>query len=329
MTTLGKEEILKLSRDFMECQILLAGAELNLFTHLTPTPLSAREVAKKVGADLRGLTILLDALVAIGLLVKKEGNYQCSSPLSALLSDDGPDSVLPLVLHMAHVQQRWSDLAEVVRGSRRPAPPGFQPDAGALRAFIGAMHVIATPLAPKIVAAVHPETSRALLDVGGACGTYTLAFLQAVPEMRATLFDKPEVIEIARQYMKEMGMLHRVTLVAGDFYRDELPSGHDLVLVSAIIHQNSPEENRDLFSKAFRCLKSGGRIVIRDHVMDPDRTRPRDGAIFAVNMLVGTTGGRTYSFEEIRERLTEAGFLNVRILQSGSHMDGIVEAYKP
>ena len=329
MTPFGKEEVLRLSRDFMECQILLAGAELNLFTHLTPTPLSARELARKIGADLRGLTILLDALAAIGLVVKEEGNYSCSPPFSVLLSDDSPDSVLPLVLHMAHVQQRWSHLAEIVRGYRRPAPPGFHPDAGALRAFIGAMHVIATPLAPKIVSAVHPERSRSLLDVGAAAGTYTLAFLQAVPEMRATVFDKPEVIEIARQTLEEVGMLDRVTLVAGDFYRDELPPGHDLVFVSAIIHQNSPEENRDLFSKAFRSLESGGRVVIRDHIMDPDRTRPEDGAIFAVNMLVGTAGGRTYTFDEIRQGLTEAGFVNVRFLQSGSHMDGIVEAYKP
>lgn len=329
MTTFGKEEILKLSRDFMECQILLAGAELNLFTLLTPTPLSARDLAKKIGADLRGLTILLDALAAIGLMVKKEGSYSSPPPLSALLSDDSPDSVLPLVLHMAHVQQRWSHLSEIVRGSLRPGAPGVQPDAGALRAFIGAMHVIATPLAPKIVAAVHPERSRSLFDVGAAAGTYTLAFLQAVPEMRATLFDKPEVIEIAREHMEKAGMLDRVTLVAGDFYRDELPPGHDLVFVSAIIHQNSPEENRDLFSKAFGSLESGGRILIRDHVMDPDRTRPGDGAIFAVNMLVGTAGGSTYTFQEIKEGLTEAGFVNVRLLQSGSHMDGLVEAYKP
>ncbi len=329
MTAFGKEEILRLSRDFMECQILLAGAELNLFTLLTPTPLSARDLAKKIGADLRGLTILLDALAAIGLVVKKEGSYSCPPPLSALLSDDSPDSVLALVLHMAHVQQRWSHLAEIVRGSFRPAVSGFQPDARALRAFIGAMDVIAAPLAPRIVAAVRPETSRALLDVGGASGTYTLAFLQAVPEMRATLFDKPEVIEIARDHMEKAGMLDRVTLVAGDFYRDELPPGHDLVFVSAIIHQNGREENLSLFSKAFRSLESGGRIVIRDHVMDPDRTRPKDGAIFAVNMLVGTAGGRTYTFEEIREGLMGAGFVTIRLLQSGSHMDGIVEAYKP
>lgn len=79
----------------------------------------------------------------------------------------------------------------------------------------------------------------------------------------------------------------------------------------------------------FRALVPGGRIVIRDHVMASDRTRPKDGAIFAVNMLVGTSGGNTYTYDEIEDGLTHAGFIRVRLLQSGEHMDGLVEGFKP
>jgi predicted O-methyltransferase YrrM len=191
------------------------------------------------------------------------------------------------------------------------------------------MDVIAARLAPQIVAAVNPGSSRALLDVGGASGTYTLAFLQAAPEMRATLFDRPKVIKMARQHLTEAGVLSRVTLVAGDFYRDELPQGHDLAFVSAIIHQNSPEQNLNLFAKVFRSLVSGGRIIIRDHVMEPDRTNPKEGAVFAVNMLLSTSGGRTYTYDEIKAGLAQAGFVSIRLLQKGEHMDGLVEALKP
>ena len=198
-----------------------------------------------------------------------------------------------------------------------------------LGAFISAMDVIAARLAPRIVAAVNPGSSRALLDVGGASGTYTLAFLQAAPEMKATLFDRPEVIKIARQRLGEAGVLSRVTLVAGDFYRDEFPQGHDLAFVSAIIHQNSPEQNLNLFVKVFRSLVPGGRIVIRDHVMEPDRTNPKEGAVFAVNMLLSTSGGRTYTYDEIKAGLAQAGFVSIRLLQKGEHMDGLVEAFKP
>jgi predicted O-methyltransferase YrrM len=191
------------------------------------------------------------------------------------------------------------------------------------------MDVIAKPLAPRIVADVRPGSSRHLLDVGGASGTYTIAFLQAAPEMTATLFDEPEVVEIARERLTKAGVLDRVTLVPGDFYRDQLPPSHDLAFLSAIIHQNSPEQNVSLFRNVFRSLERGGRVVIRDHVMEPDRTRPKEGAVFAVNMLVSTAGGRTYTYEEIRACLEQAGFAKVRLLRKGEHMDALIEAFKP
>jgi len=323
------EEVLRLSQNFMESRILLSGAELKLFTILNPAPLSAQEVASRIGADLRALTILLDALSAMGLLVKQRGTYQCKDSVSPFLSEGAPNSVLPMVLHAAHLWKRWSGLTDAVRGPMvsKDAAKSSQ-SAEDLRAFIGAMNVIATPRASEIVAAINPHSSKILLDVGGASGTYTIAFLQAVPEMKATLFDKPEVIEMARERLNKAGVLNRVTLVPGDFYQDEFPHGHDLAFVSAIIHQNSLEQNLDLFNKVFRSLNRGGRIIIRDHVMEPDRTHPKDGAIFAVNMLLGTLGGNTYTYEEIETGLSQAGFTDIHLLKKGEHMDALVEAFK-
>jgi len=326
----SSEEVLRLSQNFMESRILLSGVELNLFTILNPTPLSAQEVASRIGADLRALTILLDALSAMDLLIKQRGTYQCTNSVSSFLSEDAPNSVLPMVLHAAHLWQRWSGLTDVIRGTpvSKDAAKSSR-SAEDLRAFIGAMHIIAAPRADDIVAATNPGSSKTLLDVGGASGTYTIAFLKAVPKMKATLFDKPEVVKMARGRLKKAGMLNRVTLVPGDFYKDELPHGHDLAFVSAIIHQNNLEQNLDLFRKVFLSLNCGGRIIIRDHVMEPDRTHPKDGAIFAVNMLLGTPGGTTYTYEEIKTGLSQAGFTNIHPLRKRSHMDALVEALKP
>ncbi len=329
MVTMTPKAVLELARNFMESRVLLSGAELDLFTVLAPAPRSAPEIAGKIGADPRGLTILLDALAAMGLLSKEKNQYQCPSTVSSLLSKDSPDSVLAMVAHMAHVWQRWSKLTEVVKGSEIPGRAPVSQDPEELSAFIGAMDAIAFSLAPRIVAAVEPGQHRKLLDVGGGPGTYTIAFLQAVPQMKATLFDRPVVIEMARQRLAAAGILERANLVGGDFYKDEFPPGHDLALISAIIHQNSPGENLDLYRKVFRALAPGGRIIIRDHIMEPDRTRPRDGAIFAVNMLVATRGGNTYTFEEIQTGLAQAGFIRIRLLQQGERMDGLVEGFKP
>ena len=330
MTPVDLQDVLSLSRSFTECRVFLSAAELDLFTLLTPAPLPAREVANRIGAETRGLTILLDALSGMGLLDKRGEVYQCSPSASLFLSADASDSVLPMVLHMAGLWRRWSSLTSIVRGAKvsDQITASFR-EIDELRAFIGAMDVIAKPLAPRIVADVHPGTSRALLDVGGASGTYTVAFLQAVPHMKATLFDKPEVIEIARERLEKAGVLDRVTLAPGDFYRDQLPAGHDLAFISAIIHQNSPDQNVSLFRNVFGSLDRGGRVVIRDHVMEPDRTRPKDGALFAVNMLVSTAAGRAYTYDEIRACLEQAGFIKLHLLQKGEHMDALVEAFKP
>jgi hypothetical protein len=314
-----------MARAFQETRVLLSGAELDLFTLLAPAPLAAAEVAARVGADVAALTVLLDALAAIGLVVKRDGAYQTEASAAELLAADRPGSVLAMVLHSANLWGRWSALTRVVAGPQ----PDARMDASWQRSFIGAMHAVASPLAPHIVELVGAGASRRLLDVGGASGTYTLAFLAASPDLRATLFDLPPVIEIARGRLADAGVLDRVTLVPGDFYKDSLPSGHDLVFVSAIIHQNAPPANVALFRKAFAALVPGGRIVVRDHVLSPDRTQPKSGALFAVNMLVAERGGNSYTFDEIRAALAEAGFIGVRLLHPDTHMDGLVEAFKP
>jgi hypothetical protein len=330
MNNISLENILSLARDFMESRIFLTASELDLFTFLAPVPLSAEEIAERKKANLRGVTVLLDALAAMGLLAKDGGKYQCPPPVSRLLSRTSPESILPMVMHMAYLWRRWTHLTDVVQGAGVPGQtPSPHQDEDSLAAFIGAMNVIAKTLAPRVVASVKAGSSRALLDVGGAMGTYTLAFLEAVPEMKATLFDRPPVVKMARTFLADAGVLDRVALVAGDFYRDELPGGHDLAFLSAIIHQSSLEQNIALFGKVFRALMPGGRIVIRDHVMAPDRTRPKDGAVFAVNMLLATPGGGTYTYDEIREALLQVGFTRINLMRTGEHMDGLVEAFKP
>jgi precorrin-6B methylase 2 len=322
--------ILQLAQNFMECKILHSAAELNLFTILAEKPLTAEEAAEKIAADPHALSMLLDALAAMRLLAKQGKSYLCERFAAQLLSDGCSSSVLPMVRHMASLWVRWSRLTDIVRGiSEAKAEFQFSRNQEDLRAFIGAMHVVAAPLAVRIVESLDVKASRALLDVGGGSGSYAIAFLRAVPEMKVTLFDLPEVIEMARERLRVEGLLDRVHFAAGSFYDQEFPAGHDLALISAIIHSNSPEQNQDLYHKVFRSLKSGGRILVRDYVMSPDRTRPADGAIFAINMLVGTSGGGTYTFEEIETGLRKAGFTGIKLIRQGEHMDAVVEAFKP
>ena len=329
MTAMTSDAILGLGRAFMESRVLLTAVELDVFTPLAGRTMTAADVAAALGTDPRATTVLLDALAALGLLDKEAGAFRCPAATADLLARDAGGSVAPMLMHSVALWRRWSALTEVVRsGAPAPAPEPEQRERDR-EAFIAAMHAVAAPMAAAVVAAVGPGGATRFLDVGGASGTYTQAFLAASPSLRATLFDLPPVIEIARRRLRSAGVADRVTFVAGDFYRDALPPGHDLALLSAIIHQNSAEQNVALFCKVRQALRPGGRLIVRDHVMSPDHTRPLRGALFAVNMLVGTAGGGTYSFAEIRGGLEAAGFTEVRLLQADERMNGLVEAFVP
>jgi SAM-dependent methyltransferase len=324
MTVTGPDGLLALARGFQESRVLLTGAELDLFTLLSREALGVEALATRLGTDRRALATLLDALAAMAILEKRDGLYR-TAPGAACLSAESPDSIHPMLLHAAALWARWTTLTRRVGGS--PLPERAPEES--LRAFIGAMHVVASPQADRMVAAAGVGSARRLLDVGGGPGTYTMAFLRADAALDATLFDLAPVVEIARERLDGTGLLGRVTLVPGDFEKDELPGGQDLAWLSAVIHQNSPAQNEALFGRIFRALVSGGRLVLRDHVMEPNRTHPRAGALFAVNMLVGTSGGGTYTFDEIKAGLERAGFTRVRLLRSGEQMDALVEAFRP
>jgi len=322
-------ELLAEVNQFMRSRIILSAAELDLFTELQAAPAAADELAGRLGLDGRATRRVLDCLVGFGLLEKSAGPYRVTER-GALLSDAHPESLRPMVLHYNQLWKTWSHLTETVQQGTSPArATAGEKDDDSLAAFIGGMHVIGRTMAAEVAAALDLSGYRRLLDVGGASGSYTIAFLRRNPDLTAVLFDLPRVIPIAEKRLRQEGFLDRVNLAAGDFERDELPAGCDLALLSAIIHQNSPAANQALYRKIHRVLAPGGALLIRDHVMDPSRTWPAAGAVFAINMLVGTSGGDTYTFDEIRHDLALAGFEDIQSVLSGERMDSVLQARKP
>jgi SAM-dependent methyltransferase len=320
-------QILQLAGGFRFLAVVGAAAELNLFTLLGGESLAAEPISIRMRSNLRATTVLLDALTALGVLDKQGENYSVPAELRPCLSEGTPGTVLPMLLHQMTLIRIWSQLAWTVRSGeaavRQASIRGAEADRAA---FIAAMHTVSGPIADKLVAQLGPPKFKHLLDVGGASGTWTLAFLRAVPGSRATIFDLPDAIEQARERIGQGEFRDRVDFVAGDFYVDSLPSWADLAWVSAIVHQHSREDSRQLFAKVHDALVPGGRIMIRDIVMEPNRVDPLEGALFAVNMLVGTTSGGTFTMEEFREDLDATGFRDVKLLVKDAWMNSVVEA---
>ncbi len=324
----GADDFMATARGFMKSRIIITAAELDLFTKIDDSCDSAEKIAEKTGWDQRALERVLDCLVTFGLL-KKEGRVYSLTEESGRYSTKKPSSALPMLLHMKRLWETWSGLTDVVkRGPASESKPPVPMDMDNRRAFIGAMHAIGRNLSEEIAASLDLSGYRRLLDIGGGSGTYTIAFLRREPGLRAVIFDLADVIPMAKERLSSEGLLERVELQPGDFYSDELPKGCDLALLSAIIHQNSYKQNVELFAKIFRALDPGGALLIRDHIMSGERTWPPQGALFAINMLVNTRGGDTFTFEEVEQGLKEAGFTAVRLLRSGEKMDCVVEARK-
>ncbi len=313
---------------FLKSRVVLSAAELNLFTLLDRQRASANTLAEELECDEMALTRLLDCLVALLLLVKEDGIYW-PTERGAFLSSSHPETELPMVLHLNALWETWSGLTETVKTGTNPKrKPISERGKDSLKHFIGAMHVVGLKLSKEIAESYNLSPFKRLLDIGGGSGTYTIAFLEKNSEMTAVLFDRPDVIPMAKEKLGAEGLMDRVELVGGDFYDDELPTGCDLALLSAIIHQNSPEQNIELYRKIHRALLPDGKVLIRDHVMDSTRTHPPQGAVFAINMLVGTEGGDTYSFDDIEGALEAAGLEGVKMVRKGERMDCLVEARK-
>ena len=234
-----------------------------------------------------------------------------------------------MIRHMSNCLRRWAMLAKVTKtGIPAERTPSVRGEAADQAAFIGAMHNLSGPIAAEVVDKLQPLKFSHLLDIGGASGTWTIAFLNVASEAKATLFDLPPVIKMAEQRITEAGLGDRVNFVPGDFYTDDLPGGADLAWLGAICHQNSREQNRVLFTKIQKALIDDGVVVIRDVVMDPSHTSPKAGALFAVNMLVNTREGSTYTFDEYKQDLNEAGFGDVTLVHQDEFMNSLIWAKK-
>ena len=324
-----RKALLEMAESFMAACVLGAAAELDLFTLLANQPASAEQITTRINGDRRCTEVLLDAAVSLDLLDKIDGLYSTPQPLIPYLTEDAAETLLPMVRHRMNVLRGWVQLPWMAKaGVPFPRQLSIRGILADREAFVAAMHSVSGPIADDVITRWGPPKFTHALDVGGASGSWTLALLRAMPEARATLFDLPDAVEQARERIGPTEFKDRVTLTVGDFYRDELPSGVDLAFVSAIVHQHSREHNRELFRKIHRALAPGGTIAIRDVIMDTDHTSPQFGALFAVNMIVNTDTGTTFSFEELAEDLQTAGFVNPQLALKAEDMSSVVTATK-
>ena len=306
-------ELARINGGYAEARILQAAVTLGLFDRLDAAGRPAAAIAGAAGTDARATELLLNALVAMRL-VRKDGDLFKDTEVSrTYLTTTSPTSYDGFVRFDASLWSLWGDLAETVR-TGKPArdPDMFQSSPEENAHFIDAMASIVQARGDARVLADTLDLGgvRRLLDVGAGPGTYAIELCRRHPELHATLFDLPGTLAITRHHVDASGVADRIELVAGDYLREPLPAGHDLVFLSNIVHGEDEDTNRALMRKIHRALAPGGRLMIKDHVTDESGTSPAPAAIFSITMLL-CTRGRDYAYAEIRDWLVAAGFTRV------------------
>jgi predicted O-methyltransferase YrrM len=335
------DRLCRVSAAFQETSLLAAAAELDVFTVILEhnNRLSAQELAEICQTDLRGMTVLLDTLAATEYLHKKsvhsansEAIYSVAEEFRVLLDRQNPETFIPMIRHMSCVQRSWTELARTIKnGTPFETSPSILGADEDRVSFIWAMNSVAQAQVEPTVLSLKKAgllKFNHFIDIGGASGTYALAFLEALPKSQGTIFDLPVGIAAARQRFTGTKYENRIRLVEGDFYRDELPSGFDFAWISAIIHQFDRNESRQLYEKAFNSLHSGGKVAVRDFMMNAERTAPKDGAFFGMSMLAETKTGRVYTFDEVKTDLESVGFTKVKLAIPTETMSAVVTAQK-
>ena len=313
-------------RGNMPSRCILTALELDIFTAVGDGA-NAEQIRMRIHANARAVGMLLNALVALGLL-SKSGDACRNTPESARFFVQGSkDNHRNGLLHTANSWHRWSTLTDAVRsGTRIPIEREDTPEW--TRNFIAGMQRNAKDRAPLVVKALGTAGVRRILDLGGGSGAYSIAFARACPGVQCEILDVPQVVPLTAEYVSNAGVSAQVRLRAGDMLQDDFGSGYDIIMLNAICHMFSEEQNRDIFRRAHQALAPDGRLVVQDFILNPDKTGPQQAALFSLNMLVATDAGATYSEPEYTQWMKAAGFTDIRRIKLPGPSDLIVGLVK-
>lgn len=303
------QSIIELATSYRNSRILLTAIEFDLFTKLEGQLKTSNEIAGLLLTDQHATDRFLNALCALGFLRKVKNKFYNSNEASQYLVKSKPD-YLGTLEHNVFLWKSWSTLTEAIRKGTSVADRTKQ-KANWTEAFIAAMHSRAKKQASVIPFLIDLTNVKSMLDVGGGSGIFSFGFVKAKNDIIATVFDLPDVIPLSKKYIAGAKLESKIKTVAGNYLSDDFPGKFDLIFLSAIIHSNSPEENILLIKKCVDSLNPNGQLVIKDFIMNENRIEPKNGALFALNMLVNTKAGDTYTEEEISGWMREAGLKQI------------------
>lgn len=299
-------------RLFNASRIIITATELEIWEPLASGPITSQLLAKQKDLDARALGILLDALVSLEILERAEEAYRISPGMLPYLDPESSKNILHYIWHISALWTRWSGLTETVC-TGRPSRKTQTDNPDWTSHFIGAMEVVSRHRAPLMAQQVNLAGASTLLDLGGGPGIYGMEFAKANAGLKVVVFDLPGVTPLTQNYIARDGMQDRVSTLSGDYLFDNIGGPYDAIWISSIVHMHTEAQNAHLIRKAVEALNPGGRLMVRDFLLNENGDGPVNAAVFAVNMLVSTDGGRSYKASEIAGWLKQAGLRDISV----------------
>ena len=310
-------ELARLAGAHADARAIQVALRLGLFEALAERPLDADALAAGLRTNRRATELLASALAALGIVEKREGYYALSQTARRHLLQSSDEYLGGMILFDESLWNTWGKLEESIRsGSPARTPDMFQSEPHDTERFIRAMDSLVRARGDARWVASHLDLgdARSIADLGGGPGTYVAELLRRWPRLRASIYDLPATLGVARRVIAERAadVASRIELVEVDYLTGQLPGPVDALFLSNILHSEDEATNAELIGKCYRALSAGGMIVIKDHVMNQQMTEPQAGAVFSLYLLL-TTRGRDYSYQEIRGWLAGAGFKDIRL----------------
>jgi ubiquinone/menaquinone biosynthesis C-methylase UbiE len=307
---------MELATGYWASMVLLSLNELGIFTILSGDGLSATEVADKGGLDARAVRFLLDSGANLGLLRRQDDRYTNAPDAETFLVEGKPFYMGGGIKYALDTFPMWGKLpAAVQTGEPQLAAEQYLgEDKARTRRFVYAMHHRAKPTAFGLGQGIDLSGCKRLLDLGGGSGAYSIMFCKRHPELRATLFDLPGVLEVASEIVAAEGVTDQVELKPGSYHTDDLGEAiYDAVFLNGMLHRESEAFTQELLGRVKRALVPGGRVFITDVMIDDSGHGPLFSTLFALNMLLSAPGGGAHSTADQRQWLEAQGFTDVQV----------------
>lgn len=313
-TPLSIPAIMDLATAFHGSSVLFSALELDLFTHISEAGSADVEtLAQRIGTPKRSLRLLLDACVALGLLIKTHSIYILTPATSSTLVRGGSHDLTRAINDNRAAYPRWGELTRFVKTGKpvEPEAPHSDGICDDARRTAYAMHSKAMSLGKLVVPMLGIRCHEKILDVVGGSGTFAMLMAQQAPEVTCETQDIPTISTVAMEIIARAGLTERVTCRPGNYHTDTYPPDtYDLVTIFCALHKEDPAMILNILRNAYAALRPGGRIAILDLMTGPDHTSPPFSALFAVDLALSSEDNCVFSDKELRAWLMDAGFVS-------------------